>query len=1393
MVAKHKVFISAESRELKSYRVKAAECLLKKGIEPVYFDAMTLTDEEIVEKMRRLIGDCDACICLIGECYGSEPSSPIMNHPRRSFTQLEYYFARELNKDVFVAFTNNVSPGSPSDEQQELRELQSIHRANVARDRSNWQNISNLLELEAMIGYLTFSWQSGASDQGLVSLPHFVSHWLGPTYIPMELQLSGVHVGQTCELEELKSRLIPKGVVTVVGPPGSGKTAMLQRFFSDAGSAKAVSEAFRNRPLALIYLVLSKHGGPNGTVRSLLATLGLNKKSLNELDDDDTGLRELLATQLKSQFPLAVFENAQTKLVDPAASACMVDVLRLIASFGGASVIVTVGAQPPEEINAKYFLQPEIRMRTLSMREATELIANTVHNDTLSAEVVKKLTPLRDVFYPSILVGGVQSAMRLALRAKRSITSDDLEDRIIETAANYFKMAHQDLADAKCTPPASRAGDLTPFGTLLMCAIVAMQPFTVEILNAANLPLPPLKELQDQGVIHEIEGRFRIIPLYRRVLGGILAELLGAKDASITEQLLAIGLDRLLRCVADATGPEGDDIAGIADEALAWLEANAPFAIALQDRLRQYVSASAIDDVVFPFPQEEATAFVRRLSAVPESRSDSRLSVALAFLSVASRYEQDADAFLSVLTDAVNAANTVSALNGQAVRIIDVAAYVAERRFCMYPQLLTLREQMVPRLRACMTGLGSRDLALLKWTTSWFLNCANLCLPLGKMQQAHDFLNDACQTMRHFREPISTYARLDSLDLHYRVKQIEKRLDGMNRRCLVQAANEITVTAINISRGHPLWLRRHMRVTRQLLDETAGSGERKAILETTLKLLAQVFQVERIEQVSLEVRVQVAALVRDAAQYEIDSVQRYEGARRALKLLESQHDELVRAAKGGDSRGLLVMARAQAFLAGCAAADKDCEQANEYLLAASNNTRRVLEISPSVKAWELQLRLIDQIKSPKLLQESLIDEEKPRQMVPLELRKAIGDYREWEKTQVLGRLDGQLELWCVQRLWQAEGSIESLARSNVGAEGWERLTPAIKLANITHIYFQRNGILSGIEHRFGPFPDLFIAMARNESQYQRMRATPAYGGRGSNNTQPILDIYARALNMFPGNWSIIAENARFHRYIWDYSSALSGYREAIQRASRAEERRELQVALAETLLTVAIHDTNRNAPDIPNNQDLLAEARRCIATVQGFEDVMGDAAVLRDQIEFEAGGNVDWKRLEETYAKIVGDDYVFTLSVNLQRLREENVNIIEHLAEVVQAEFTSVDVMRGFGILFLRRAEKTIDKSEAVTNAKRAYYIFCACRILENATLLHELPSTCYRRALSILVAAGKGKSCNPFPVDLGDKPNGLAYAGSLFSSVVSRTVGLFNKEARKRVSEVALLRKELT
>ena len=88
-----RVFVSASSRDLGSYRKSVADVLRSLDVHAVIQDDFPPDYHTVVEMLRDKIAQCDAVICLVGSRYGYEPLNSRPDEPRRSYTQLEHDIA----------------------------------------------------------------------------------------------------------------------------------------------------------------------------------------------------------------------------------------------------------------------------------------------------------------------------------------------------------------------------------------------------------------------------------------------------------------------------------------------------------------------------------------------------------------------------------------------------------------------------------------------------------------------------------------------------------------------------------------------------------------------------------------------------------------------------------------------------------------------------------------------------------------------------------------------------------------------------------------------------------------------------------------------------------------------------------------------------------------------------------------------------------------------------------------------------------------------------------------------------------------------------------------------------------------------------------------------------
>ena len=104
-------------------------------------------DGSALERLYEKIGECEAVVYLIGECYGPEAPQGSSN-PLRSFAQLEFDIAWELDKPICIfVFTDDFPFDAHEPEPPDCRALQKEHRVALCSDDECCVNIGDKTEL----------------------------------------------------------------------------------------------------------------------------------------------------------------------------------------------------------------------------------------------------------------------------------------------------------------------------------------------------------------------------------------------------------------------------------------------------------------------------------------------------------------------------------------------------------------------------------------------------------------------------------------------------------------------------------------------------------------------------------------------------------------------------------------------------------------------------------------------------------------------------------------------------------------------------------------------------------------------------------------------------------------------------------------------------------------------------------------------------------------------------------------------------------------------------------------------------------------------------------------------------------------------------------------------
>ncbi len=130
------VFVSATSRDMKSYRAVVAEWARSRGYVVVVQDEFPVHSDygTIVQMLRDKLAPCDAVVHLAGLFYGFEPTNRPDGEQRRSYTQLEYELGKELRRQVFRFIAREDYPlDQPILQSDEHAELQRKHRQRLTQ------------------------------------------------------------------------------------------------------------------------------------------------------------------------------------------------------------------------------------------------------------------------------------------------------------------------------------------------------------------------------------------------------------------------------------------------------------------------------------------------------------------------------------------------------------------------------------------------------------------------------------------------------------------------------------------------------------------------------------------------------------------------------------------------------------------------------------------------------------------------------------------------------------------------------------------------------------------------------------------------------------------------------------------------------------------------------------------------------------------------------------------------------------------------------------------------------------------------------------------------------------------------------------------------------------
>ena len=157
------IFLSASRRDLTPTRELIKSALQDLGVHADERAHTARADRNVTGLLREHILRCRAVIHVVGKCAGveDEHAPAAVEHRtyaegRRSYTQFEYDYAVEVERDIYVIICGEHFPYAPHEpEPEEMRALQRDHRARLMSSGRHYYIVENALELTALLVRLT--------------------------------------------------------------------------------------------------------------------------------------------------------------------------------------------------------------------------------------------------------------------------------------------------------------------------------------------------------------------------------------------------------------------------------------------------------------------------------------------------------------------------------------------------------------------------------------------------------------------------------------------------------------------------------------------------------------------------------------------------------------------------------------------------------------------------------------------------------------------------------------------------------------------------------------------------------------------------------------------------------------------------------------------------------------------------------------------------------------------------------------------------------------------------------------------------------------------------------------------------------------------------------------
>jgi len=324
-----RIFISAVSGELKSYRGEVARVLRRKELEVRDQEHFRQGPATLLQQLSAYIQKCDAVIFLVGERAGAFPSDdqvsalgaiPIFEQyrqesgqPRASYTQWEFLLAKHYGKHTYVFFTGKgFSPGNPDDEAADSHSSQTAYRQWIIHKGEHREGLETAARLIEDVLVLPFPDLSRAKP---IDLP----------YPP----LGNLFKGRDDFLRDLHKSLTR----------GAGRTAIVSSALyglGGVGKTRAAVEyawAHQDDYSALLFVIAETPEALRRNLAALARPLVLNLPE-HKADEEEIRIKAVLDWLKEHPTWLLILDNLDT----PEALA---EAERLMGRLSGGHILVT--------------------------------------------------------------------------------------------------------------------------------------------------------------------------------------------------------------------------------------------------------------------------------------------------------------------------------------------------------------------------------------------------------------------------------------------------------------------------------------------------------------------------------------------------------------------------------------------------------------------------------------------------------------------------------------------------------------------------------------------------------------------------------------------------------------------------------------------------------------------------------------------------------------------------------------------------------------------------------------------------------------------------------------------------------------------------------------------